>query len=598
MTIASLSPERINVALVGHVDHGKSTIVGRLLADSGALPEGKLAQVKAYCERNAKPFEYAFLVDALKSEKAQGVTIDAARVFFRLRNREYVLIDAPGHIEFVRNMVTGAARADGALLVIDAQEGIQENTRRHGALLSLLGIRQVVVLVNKMDLVSFRQEVFDKIQGDFSDFLVHWEVRAKLFIPVSGLRGDNIVERARGMPWYHGSTLREALSAFGQQDDSSEAPFRMWVQDVYKFTGEGDTRRIVAGTVQSGFLHVGDHLIFHPSGKKGDVRTIEAFNAPTRSVALAGETAGFTLHEKIFVSRGELAAKTEERKPSITSRLRVSLFWLGREPMVTGKEYTLKIGTARVACRLESVHSVQDGSSLELKKVDFVRRHEIADVEIQLGRALAFDLVEEIPATGRFVLLDQYEIRGGGIIRQALEDRETWVREKVLLRDYRWERSAITAEERAGRFRQKPAVLIITGKKDAGKKPLARAFEASLYENGYLPYFLGIGNILYGVDADIRGKAGIRLEHIRRLAEVAHVLLEGGFLVILTAIDLSQEDVGVFQAVVETERVLTVWLGEREQADLEPDMVLPEHSDISASIDALMTALRRREIIG
>ncbi len=589
--------ERLNIVLAGHVDHGKSTIVGRLLADSGALPDGKLAQVKAYCERNAKPFEYAFLVDALKNEQTQGITIDAARVFFRLGNREYILIDAPGHVEFIRNMITGAARADAALLVVDAQEGIQENSKRHGALLALLGIRQVVVLVNKIDLVSYRKDVFEVIEKEFTGFLGHWGLKAIQYVPVSGLFGENIVTRSSKMTWYGGATVQECLSSFPNDAPPANKPFRMWVQDVYKFTNDGDTRRIIAGTIESGSLHAGDLVIFHPSGKKAAVRTVVAFNEPERTLAVTGETPGFTLDEQVFISRGELATKTEEKKPSITSRLRVSLFWLGREPMVPGKDYTLKIGTAKIPCRLETVRSVQDGSSLELRKADFVGRHEIADCDIQLTRAMAFDLAEEIPQTGRFVIVDQYEIRGGGIIREALEDRQTWVREKVLLRDYKWERSTITAEERAARFHQKPAVVIVTGTKDSGKKPLARALEARLYQDGHLPYFLGIGNILYGVDADIRQSEGIRREHIRRLAEVAHVLLQSGFLLIVTAIGLTEEEMSIFRTVVEMERVLTMWIGPRKGADLEVDWPIENMNDTQAVVNSVIAELKARGIL-
>lgn len=594
--IDSFTHERISVVLAGHVDHGKSTIVGRLLADSGALPDGKLVQVKAYCERNSKPFEYAFLVDALKNEQSQGVTIDAARVFFRLGNREYILIDAPGHVELIRNMVTGAARADGALMVVDAQEGIQENSRRHGALLAVLGIRQLVVLVNKMDLVSYGKNAFEAIRHEFTGFLGHWGLSAIRYIPVSGLHGENIVTRSAKMTWFDGGTVRECLSSFSIDAPSADKPFRMWVQDVYKFTNEGDTRRIVAGTIESGSLHARDQVIFHPSGKKAAVKTIESFNVLERGSVATGESTGFTLDEQVYVSRGELATRTEEKKPSITSRLRVSLFWLGREPMVLGKDYTLKIGTAKVLCRLETVRTVQDGSSLELKKSDFVGRHEIADCDIRMAKALAFDLAEEIPSTGRFVIVDQYEIRGGGIIREALEDRQTRVREKVLLRDYKWERSTLSADDRGAKFRQKPALVIITGGKDSGKKPLARALETELNESGHAAYFLGIGNVLYGVDADIKGIANNRGEHIRRLAEVAHILVDVGYILIVTAIDLSEEELEIITTSSEAGQVIVVWCGSADPK-FPVDMVLKSAAVSSNSVDRLRVILKERGIL-
>jgi len=278
----------MNIVIVGHVDHGKSTVIGRLLADTHSLPEGKLEQVRAQCELNSKPFEYAFLLDALKDEQAQGITIDAARVFFKSRQREYLILDAPGHIEFLKNMITGAARAEAALLVIDAAEGVQENSRRHGYMMSLLGIRQLAVVVNKMDLVDWDRGVFQGIVKDYGAFLNQVGIEPACFIPVSARGGDNIAERSEHLPWHQGPTVLEALDAFRSAPAPVERAFRMPVQDVYKFTKQGDDRRIVAGTIDSGTLNVGDSVIFYPSGKKSRVKSIEAFNRPPQTQVSAG----------------------------------------------------------------------------------------------------------------------------------------------------------------------------------------------------------------------------------------------------------------------------------------------------------------------
>ncbi len=245
-------PQRMNIVIVGHVDHGKSTVIGRLLADTNSLPEGKLEQVRASCERSSKPFEYAFLLDALKDEQAQGITIDAARVFFKTATRPYLILDAPGHIEFLKNMITGAARAEAAILVIDAQEGVQENSRRHGYMVSLLGIRQLAVLVNKMDLVGWDRAVYERIVREYGAFLEQVGIRPQCFIPASGRGGDNIATRSANLPWYDGPTVLEALDGFHTEPSPVDSPFRMPVQGVYKFTKQGDDRRIVAGTIDSG----------------------------------------------------------------------------------------------------------------------------------------------------------------------------------------------------------------------------------------------------------------------------------------------------------------------------------------------------------
>jgi bifunctional enzyme CysN/CysC len=418
---ASAPTERLSLVVVGHVDHGKSTIIGRLLADTGSLPDGKLEQIRELCARTARPFEYAFLLDALKDERAQGITIDSARVFFTSAKRTYVIIDAPGHIEFLKNMVSGAARAEAAFLVIDAREGIQENSRRHGYLMGMLGIRQVAVLINKMDLVAHDERVYQTLAREFGRFLAQVGVIPAGFIPVSGAHGDNLSARSTAMSWYRGPTALEMLDGFHPEPTAFEKPFRMPVQDVYKFTGQGDDRRIIAGTVESGRLSVGDTVVFHPSGKRSRVRTIEAFNQSAPRQTRAGSATGFTLEEQIYVSRGQIAAREGEPAPKAATRIAVSLFWLGKQPLITGRDYVLKLGSARVRARLESVERVIDASDLELTEhKPRVDRHDVADCILRLKSPVALDLVDELAGTSRFVLVDDYEISGGGIVRAVV----------------------------------------------------------------------------------------------------------------------------------------------------------------------------------
>src|SRR5262245_30415348 len=260
--------EQMNIVIVGHVDHGKSTVVGRLLADTGSLPEGKLDAVRKECERTGKPFEYAFLLDALTDEQDQGITIDTARSFFKTSRREYIIIDAPGHIEFLKNMISGAARAEAAVLVIDAKEGVRENSRRHGYILSMLGIQQTIICVNKMDLVSRSETTFQDIEREFRAFLKSiGAVSPKAFIPVSAVSGENLAQKSIQMPWYKAPTLLEALDGYVKAPPKSDRPLRMPVQAVYKFVSQGDDRRIVAGRIESGRVKIGDKVVFLPSNK-------------------------------------------------------------------------------------------------------------------------------------------------------------------------------------------------------------------------------------------------------------------------------------------------------------------------------------------
>jgi bifunctional enzyme CysN/CysC len=588
----------MHIVICGHVDHGKSTIVGRLLADTASLPDGKLAQVEALCARQARPFEYAFLVDALGDERAQGITIDSARVFFNTPTRDVIIIDAPGHIEFLKNMITGAARAEAALLVIDANEGIQENSRRHAYMMSMLGIRHLAVLVNKMDLAGFDEAAFDGVEREYREFLGSVGLTSAAFIPTVARDGDNLATRSPRLPWYRGPTVLDMIDAFPQTSVDHARPFRMPVQDVYKFSNRGDDRRIVAGTIESGTLRAGDGVVFYPSGKRSIVRSIESFNRPVADSATAGQAIGFTLREQIYVARGELAAIDGEPRPHMSSRLRVSLFWLGRSPLVIGRDYVLKIGTARSGVRVDAIHRVIEASNLattgEATQVD---RHQVAECTIATSRAVAFDLADEAAATSRFVIVDHDEICGGGIVREALPDAQHSTRERVLLREHKWEPSSVAPERRAARFSQRPALLLITGPRDTDRKGLAKALEARLFDDGRLVYFVGMGNVLYGVDADIARDRDNRREHIRRLAEIANLMLDAGMLLIVSAQELSREELGVIATIVDAGRIEAVWIGDRDLADLPGALFISGAGDDEGHVERIRTWLADKGIL-
>ena len=314
MTGASAT-SHLHLVVGGHVDHGKSTLVGRLLADTGSLSAGRIERVRALCECTSKPFEYAFLLDALKDERAQGITIDAARVFFATSTRRYIVVDAPGHIEFLKNLITGADRAEAAILVIDAHEGIQENSRRHATMLSMLGLRQLAVVVNKMDLAGYRREVFEGVVQTFGTFLGQLGITARAWIPVAAREGANVVDRAPEMPWFKGPTVIEALEAFEPDRRGTDRPFRTPVQDVYKFTKFDDARRIIAGTVESGRAEIGDELVFYPSGARATIRTLETFGGAPLSEIVAGRAMGVTVAPQVYARRGDLAARGPTSRP-------------------------------------------------------------------------------------------------------------------------------------------------------------------------------------------------------------------------------------------------------------------------------------------
>lgn len=528
---SSFSQQDMRVVFAGHVDHGKSTVIGRLLVDSHSLPEGKLEQVKEKCRKTARPFEYAFLLDALKEEQAQGITIDSARCFFKTKNKNYILIDAPGHTEFIKNMVSGASRADAAVLVIDALEGVKDNTKRHGVYLSLLGIEQVCILINKMDLVGYSQNRFEEIKQEYIEFLQGMSLEPMAFIPISGFLGDNIVNHSKNMTWYNECTLLETLELFKSQQETAEKPFRMPIQDIYKFTGDGDQRRIIAGTVDSGTLNIGDELIFYPSEKKSKVKSIECFSKERVNRVTAGNATGFTLEEQIFLQRGEIATKSGEEPPLVGKYIKTRLFWLGKRPIIEGSKYLFKIGTTKIGVKIEKILSAMDATSIDIFTKNRIERHEIADCILMLDKEIAFDTVKGFPNTSRFVIVEDYDISGGGVILERLQGFSP-TSEKYLST----EKGKVSYEERCKMLGQCGIVLWFTGLSGAGKSTIAIELERQLIDRGKLSFRLDGDNIRDGLNSDLGFSIVERDENIRRISETAKLFKESGMITLVSFI--------------------------------------------------------------
>jgi bifunctional enzyme CysN/CysC len=592
--------QRVNVVFVGHVDHGKSTVLGRLLVDTNSLPKGKLEQVQERCKRSGKPFEYAYLIDALKDEQSQNITIDSARIFFRSQKRDYIIIDAPGHIEFLKNMVTGASHADTAIMVIDAQAGVEENTRRHGYLLWMLGIRKIIVVINKLDLTGFNRKNFDHVVKDFSGFIKNFGIEALCYIPVSAREGDNVVQHSTNIPWYDGMTILEALDSFVALKHSEDRPLRLPVQDIYKFSAYGDDRRIVAGTLSSGKICVGDELAIYPSGKRTRVKTLEAFNTPALNCVAEGRSIGFTMTEQIYIQRGNIVTRVGDTPPNVSTRLRASIFWLGKEPLKVGNSYSLKLGCTKERVKAEAINLVINTSDLSQQDgKDVIRAREVGDVTLRLAHPIAFDLADNFPMTGRFVLIDDYEICGGGIVLEALQDDATELRDEVYLRNEKWIKGTVTPEQRAETFNQRPALIIITGKKGMGRKRLAALLERQLFEDRKVVYYLGIGTVLYGVNADLK-KAPLHdnwQENVRRFGEICELFLDAGMILIVTAVELTQADLSILKTVVDTEKITTIWLGKKVTTDLECDMRLDNGDHLEEDAIMIRASLQKQGII-
>lgn len=406
--------ENLKIVIVGHVDHGKSTLIGRLFYDTGSIPESRYLEIERTCAQQGRPFEFAYLMDALEEEREQNVTIDTAQSFFKTARRPYVIIDAPGHKEFLKNMITGAASADAAILLLDGVEGVREQTRRHAYILSLLGIRQVIVAVNKLDRADYDRSVFQQAENDIRAFLHPLGIIPTYVIPLSAREGENIARRSSRTPWYHGPSLLEALDTFETTRAAAGLPLRLPIQDVYKWDGA----RIYAGRVESGSIKIGDDVTFLPSGRRTTVKSIEKWPHSDVARAGAGECIGLTFEDDIFVERGEVLAPSENL-PVAAQEISASFFWLARKPLEKGQTYRLKLATAEVEATLVDIEERLDSSTLEVRErhADQLSTLETGNVIFALNKPLAADTYLENANLGRFVIEVDGFIGGGGIIR-------------------------------------------------------------------------------------------------------------------------------------------------------------------------------------
>jgi bifunctional enzyme CysN/CysC len=529
----------IKIVVVGHVDHGKSTVVGRLIYETGSFVEGKLEAIQAMSARRGMPFEWAFLLDALQAERDQGITIDTTQIRFHTKTREFVIIDAPGHTEFLKNMVTGAASADAAVIVVDAVAGIEEQTRRHAYLLQLLGIRHVVGLVNKMDLVDYSQERFEAIRKDLLDYLVSLGLEHSniVILPMSAREGDNIVVPSPKIEWYQGPTLQAALDALPLPIAAADLPLRFPIQDVYKF----DSRRIIAGGIESGRLRVGDKLIFSPTDKTARVATIESWSvSEPRTAAEAGSAIGITLDRQIFVERGQVASH-QQMPPMLTNAFRARVFWLGRKPLRAGSNYVVKLSTNRFEARVEAIERVIDTGDLSARPADAVGRNEVGEIVLRTRAAVPLDPFTVNPKTGRFVVVEDFQIVGGGIIdMRGFAD----MRAASAVKSANITRSD-TRIALADRWRQnvhRSGIIWFTGLSGSGKTTLAHELERILFQKGFHVAVLDGDNLRYGLNSDLGFSAEDRAENIRRAGEVAALFARAGIVVITAFISPYRAD--------------------------------------------------------
>ncbi len=523
---------QVRIVIVGHVDHGKSTLVGRLLHETGSLPEGKLEMLQAVSARRGMPFEWSFLLDALQTERDQGITIDTTQIRFRTNAREVVLIDAPGHAEFLRNMITGASQADGAVLIIDALEGVRDQTRRHGYLLHLLGVKQVAVVVNKMDRVDFGQSRFDEIKAEISTHLEGLGVKPVAVIPISARDGDGVAQHTSRIGWYKGPTVVEALDGLEPARPLSSLPLRLPVQAIYKF----DDRRIVAGRIEAGELKTGDEIVIMPAGKIAKIKSVEGWpQTPVTTPQGAGRSVGITLDRELFIERGDVIAHVG-REPQAARRLHARIFWLHDQPLAKGDSILVRLGTREARGSVVAIEKAVDPGSLSNEQNAAIARNHVGEIEIALTQPVAIDPYAENARTGRLVIEVQGRIAGGGLVLTVDAGK------RAAPVDIMPVESALQPQERADRYRHKGAVVWMTGLPGAGKSTLARALERRLFGRGGAPVLLDGDTVRAGLNKDLGFTPEDRAENIRRLAEVATHLARNGHIAIVAAVSPARED--------------------------------------------------------
>lgn len=531
---------QLKIVIVGHVDHGKSTLVGRLLYDTNSLPDGKFEAIQASCKKRGMPFEWSFLMDALQTERDQGITIDTTQIWLKTPTRDVVIIDAPGHKEFLKNMITGAAQADAALVLIDAKEGIREQSKRHGYLLHLLGVRQIAVLVNKMDMVGYSEEIFRKIEKEYREYLASLDVTPTCFIPISARDGDFIKNTSSNMKWYKGESVTEMLDKFSVVSSDESLPLRFPIQDIYKF----DERRILVGRIESGSLKVGDELLFSPSNTLAKIASIESWpetkNPP--QTAKAGQSVGITLTDQIFVERGHIASHTE-KAPLLTNLFRARIFWLGHKPLELGKRYKIKLGTSEMMAEVKTIEHVIDADTLAAVPANRVERSNVAEIILRIRGLAAVDDFANNQRLGRFVILQDYDVAGGGIINMdSFFDQRAGVPKTVKSHNIFDVDFGVTPEQRSLANGHTGGILWFSGLSGSGKSTIAKLLQKRLFDKGYQVFVLDGDNIRKGLNRDLGFSPEDRTENLRRVGEVAALFAKSGVIVISAFISPMHED--------------------------------------------------------
>ena len=530
--------ELLRFLTCGSVDDGKSTLIGRLLYDSKMIYEDQLAKIEkdsATHGTTGGSFDPALLTDGLKEEREQGITIDVAYRYFSTAKRKFIIADTPGHVQYTRNMATGASTADLAIILIDARRGVLEQTKRHSFIASLLGIKHVLVAVNKMDLVDFDEQVFDQIQKDYREFASRLDSTDLHFIPISALEGDNVVNLSERSPWYKGSTLMNFLESVYIGSDRNLEDFRFPVQNVLRpnldFRG-------FSGTISSGIIRKGDEVMALPSQKTSRIKEIVTFEG-NRDEAYAPQSVTLTLEDEIDVSRGDMLVRPGN-VPKVEQKFDAMVVWMSEQSMMPGNQYLFKHTTKMVTGSFNTLRYRVDVNTMHRQPSPALELNQIGRVNVSLNQPIAFDRYRRNKSTGAFIVIDRITnvtVAAGMILdRRTSDDSPDHWDEEPQSESLTREISAVSSEERAARYGQKPVTLLLTGLPGAGKSSTAYGLERSLFDMGRSACVIDGQNMRLGISRDLGFSTVDRSENLRRAAEFAKLTNHSGLICILALV--------------------------------------------------------------
>jgi len=589
----------------GSVDDGKSTLIGRLLYDSKLIFQDQLSALHRDSERQGNAGEgeidYALLLDGLRAEREQGITIDVAYRYFSTPRRKFIIADTPGHEQYTRNMATGASTANLAVILVDASQGILTQTRRHSFIVSLLGIRHVILAVNKMDLVGYDREAFDRIRGEYDEFISQLDIPDVTYIPVSALRGDNVVACSERMPWYGGPSLLEILENVDIAQDRNLSDLRFPVQCVLR---PDHAFRGFAGTVASGVVRPGDRVKALPSLKETCVKRIVTADGDLQQ-AFAPQAVVLELEDEIDVSSGEMLVHVGS-VPHVSTHFEAVVVWMSESPLAVGKTYTVRQTTRITKARVANLLYAVDVNTLQRNQATELDLNAFGRCALSTNQPLFYDEYARNRETGSFILIDEVTnstVGAGMIVPTVTPGSEGGagaardLEQRVERREFLWERGLVTPTHRATRNKHAGKAVILTGRKGVGKRDLARQLELHLFQAGFSAYYLGVSNLIEGLDADLGSNFWDRDEHIRRIGELARIMTDAGLIFVSSLDNIDDYDFETLKLLSFPNEVLLVNVGERTLRDHRSIIDIPAGENAVEALNSILRELSRHQVL-